>query len=241
MRPGPFVCAGLTDIGNQRPENQDTFAILRSAGLFLVCDGMGGHNDGAAAATMACQTIASVIQEAPRRTGDAAVKLLRGAIETANTAVGTLGRGKLRPGTTVAALLYTGQEVVLGHAGDSRIYRLRRGVLEQRTRDHSLANQLVDEKRLRLEDVAAFPHKNIITKALGTKAKVDPDVLLETLYPGDVFLLCSDGVDLDPRKLRRCLTLAPSDAVEAIKARTLEGDAPDNLTAVVVRFRGGVA
>jgi protein phosphatase len=162
--------------------------------------------------------------------------LLVGAIRAANRSVFRLGSGDRRPGTTVAAILWARDRFVVAHVGDSRVYRLRGGALTQLTRDHSLANQLVDQGRLQPEKAAEFPQRHILTRALGTRSDVVIDVQVAPALPGDVFLLASDGLEVINRAdIRAFLQLSPAAAVEGLIARSLAEGAPDNVTAIVAR------
>ena len=229
-----------TDAGAVRPHNEDCWTVEPERGLFVVCDGMGGHARGEAASSTACMTIREwVAARPPSHRLRIARDLLVGAIHEANRRVFRLGTGARRPGTTVAAMLWARDQAVVAHVGDSRVYRLRRGALVQLTRDHSLANQLVDQNRLRPEEAADFPRKHVITRSVGTHRDVDVDVQVVDVLPGDVFLLASDGLEvLGPREVRTCLELAPTAAVERLIARSVAEGAPDNVTVIVARAGG---
>lgn len=231
------VWAAKTHVGAVRLNNEDCFAVDPDRGLFVVCDGMGGHDRGELASSTACATIRDSVAAWPRssRVG-VARDLLVGAIHAANRRVHRLGSGERRPGTTVAAILRARDRFVIAHVGDSRVYRLRRGVLVQLTRDHSLANYLVDRGRLQPEMAADFPQRHVVTRALGTRSDVEIDVQVAPVLPGDVFLLASDGLEvLGPDDLRACLQLPPAAAVERLIARSLAEGAPDNVTVIVAR------
>ena len=240
---GAFTWDALTDIGLARHENQDAFAVAPERGLFAVCDGMGAHARGAAASVAACEAIRSVVAAAPRATrAETARALLSQAIHVANERVQGLGNGTRRPGTTVAALLVVGESVVIAHVGDSRVYRLRGGVLKQMTHDHSLMNYFLAQGLIRPEEAASHPQRNVITRALGMSATVEPDLAISVVRPGDVFLLCSDGLaPLGQEVVRWCLRMIPRRAVRELTRLTLAAGAPDNLTSVVVSFAGGAA
>jgi len=229
-----------TDAGAVRPQNEDCWTVEPERGLFVVCDGMGGHARGEVASSTACATIHDwVAARPPSHRLRVARDLLVGAIQEANRRVFRLGTGPRRPGTTVAAMLWARDQFVVAHVGDSRVYRLRRGALLQLTRDHSLANQLVDRHRLLPEEVADFPQRHVVTRAVGTHRDVDVDVQLASVLPGDVFLVASDGLEvLGPRDVRACLALSPAAAVERLIARSLAEGAPDNVTVIVARVGG---
>jgi PPM family protein phosphatase len=229
-----------TDVGAVRPRNEDCWTVEPDRGLFVVCDGLGGHARGDVASSTACTTIHEwVAARPPSHRLRVARDLLVGAIHEANRRVYRLGTGPRRPGTTVAAMLWARDQFVVAHVGDSRVFRLRRGALLQLTRDHTLANQLVDQNRLQPEEVADFPQRNIITRSVGTHRDVEVDVQVAPVLPGDVYLLASDGLDvLGPREVRTCLELPPTAAVERLIARSVAQGAPDNVTVIVARPGG---
>ena len=198
----PLRVGAKTHAGAVRPHNEDCFTVDPSRGLFVLCDGMGGHARGEVASSTACATIRDwVAAQPPSPPVGAARDVLVRAIHAANRSVFCLGTGERRPGTTVAAILSACDRFVVAHVGDSRVYRLRRGGLVQLTRDHSLVNDLVDQGRLQPEEVADFPLRHIVTRAVGTHPKVDVEVQVSSVLPGDVFLLATDGLEvLGPRR-----------------------------------------
>jgi serine/threonine protein phosphatase PrpC len=239
----PFVWAAKTDVGAVRGHNEDCHVVDPNLGLFVVCDGMGGHARGAVASSTACRTIRDgVASEPPSPRLRVARDVLVEAIHTANRRVLLLGSGDRRPGTTVAALLWAGGGFVIAHVGDSRVLRLRGGKLLQLTRDHSLANQLIDQHRLSPEEAASFPYRHVITRGLGLRQDVAIDVQASRLCYGDVFLVASDGLEvLGPEVVQGCLELRPTAAVNRLIARSLAAGAPDNVTVIVVRVERRLA
>jgi serine/threonine protein phosphatase Stp1 len=226
-----------THVGAVRANNEDCFAVDPDAGLFVVCDGMGGHESGEVASSTACAAIRDAVAAWPRSTSARAARdLLVGAIHAANRRVLRLGGGERRPGTTVAAILRARDRFVIAHVGDSRVYRLRGRELLQLTRDHTVANELVDNGRLRPDQAARVAQRHILTRAVGTHPNVEIDVQEVPAQPADVFLLASDGLEvLGPDEIRACLQLAPAAAVDQLIARSLEEGAPDNVTVIVAR------
>lgn len=188
--------AGLTDVGRSRARNEDHFTIDPEAGLAVVCDGMGGHAGG----DIASKTAIEVIRDTIRRDGkpgcDGAA-LVRSAVQQANQRLVGLNHQRGYPegrgmGTTVVGLWQPAgtSGVLVFHAGDSRLYRLRSGELRQLTRDHSLYQAWLDAG-----GHGQAPHRNIIIRALGTNTDVGPDVDAQAIAPGDLFLICSDGLN----------------------------------------------
>jgi len=143
-------------------------------------------------------------------------------------------------GTTFVGLLLLSRKAVVAHVGDSRAYRLRDGVLERLTRDHSLANHLVERGYLRPEDVATYPRRNVITRAIGTHESVEVDTRIVDIRPGDTFLLCSDGLhgEVPDREIADLLQQPglPTTVVGRLIDRAIEAGGNDNITAVLVRL-----
>ncbi|APR87998.1 Protein serine/threonine phosphatase PrpC, regulation of stationary phase [Minicystis rosea] len=232
----PHVWDAKTHVGAVRLNNEDCYAVDPGRGLFVVCDGMGGHDAGEVASATACATIRDwVAARPPSPSARVARQLLTGAIRAANRRVFGLGANERKPGTTAAAILWARDQFVIAHVGDSRVYRLRHDTLEQLTRDHSLANELVDQGRLAPEAVATYRHRNVLTRALGTRDAVDIAVQTVAVLPGDTFLVASDGLVLTPEAIGQCLQLSPAAAVDSLVGRTLAEGAPDNVTVVVAR------
>jgi serine/threonine protein phosphatase PrpC len=234
-----FEAAGKTDRGVERPHNEDAFAVLPEHGLFIVADGLGAHNAGEIASALAVETVRRTVEgaaalPASRRKG---LPLLVEAVERANAEIfAAAGRDpKLRGmGTTIAAALSAGRQVALAHVGDSRIYRLHRGILELLTTDHSLTNQ-----RLRSGDRSGA-RGSLITRALGTHPTVEVDTSSVTRQAGDLLLLCTDGlhgvVMHEEISDLLCECKDPDAAVERLVERANAKGGPDNVTAVVIRW-----
>ncbi|WP_431859750.1 PP2C family protein-serine/threonine phosphatase [Azospirillum sp.] len=256
----PMLTAGRTDIGRTRSRNEDSFGISGEAGLALVCDGMGGHAGGDVASRTAAEAIIDFVSEfqgtsiAPTGQTDAvavadvgvanAVSVVRSAVQLANQRLLELNRGRGFPdgrgmGTTVVGLCRVdpGDRLVAFHAGDSRLYRLRDGDLRQLTRDHSLYQHWLDQGGR-----GPAPQRNIILRALGTTPDVDPEVGVHAVRPGDLFLLCSDGLTgmLPDERIAAVLRTVPphglDEACERLIALANERGGHDNITVVLARF-----
>jgi protein phosphatase len=195
-----LTIAAQTDPGCDpaKAVNEDAFAASQAAcGTFLaVCDGMGGHDSGRVASTTAIQVLQSLIETAPP--DGASARFLRSILETAGRAVHALaapGDDEHRPGSTCVALLIGRAMPIVAHVGDSRAYRLRNGILERLTNDHSLVNDLVLAGVLSPSDAHNHPDAHRITRALGMSPHVVVDIReLADLLQNDCFLLCSDGL-----------------------------------------------
>ncbi len=224
----------LTDIGLHRKTNEDTFVVRPP--LYAVCDGMGGANAGEVASELAAETLAA---EVARGTP------LHAAAEAANAAVFQRAHENLEQtgmGTTLTAFVLEGRTARFAHIGDSRAYLLRDGELRQVSDDHSLVGEMVRDGRLTEEEAAVHPHRSILSRALGTEPQARIDEFVEDLLPGDVLLLCSDGLSgpVSADDIRVALTRSdPQQAAERLILEARRQGGPDNITAVVVRIDEG--
>jgi protein phosphatase len=196
-----------TDVGMVRSRNEDSVAIDGSRGLVVLADGMGGHNAGEVASGMATAVIMTETRNAldqrvyskvdPRPGQPEAQKLLRDNIEKANTAIYQIAQSQPHyagMGTTLVAALFHDNKVTVAHIGDSRLYRLRDEELKQLTKDHSLLQEQIDGGLITPEQVRESAHKNIVLRALGVDPAVEPEIHDYATLPGDIYLLCSDGL-----------------------------------------------
>lgn len=200
--------AALTDVGMKRSGNEDAYIVAEEFGLYVVCDGMGGHASGEVASEMTTNEVVNFMRgyfdgdtslpyEAEEGTS-LDERILSNSIQHANDKVYVSGMKdpKLEGmGTTIVAVKDAGEGLILGHVGDSRIYRYRAGSLEQLTRDHSLLNHKIDMGELKSEEeIKGFKHGNIIVRAIGLKDYVRPETQIVDRQPGDILILCSDGL-----------------------------------------------
>jgi protein phosphatase len=233
--------AAVTDTGRRRLRNEDAFVC--EPPLFAVADGMGGARAGEVAARLAAAALEEGADGA--RDGDALVALL----EEANRRIWersvadpeTAGMGAV---ATVALVDAGGEAVAIGHVGDSRAYLLRGGVLEQLTNDHSLVAELVESGVLTREEAERHPQRSAITRALGTEADVEIDSFTVAGEPGDVFLLCSDGLSsmVADEALAAAIEAAdrdPARAAEALVAAANARGGEDNITVVLFELLEG--
>ena len=199
----------MTDVGTVRAENQDCFlsAVLsppprederrgraESAVLAAVLDGMGGARGGEVASHMAADAFLDDITRASRRTAKGALKHATAAANSAVFACAEREEHLKGMGTTLAAVLAYDETIALAHVGDSRIYLYHAGSMLRLTRDHSYVQELIDAGRLAEEEARHSRHKNLITRAVGTRASVEADVALSYWEEGDKLLLCTDGL-----------------------------------------------
>ncbi|AVO53041.1 PP2C family serine/threonine-protein phosphatase [Ectopseudomonas mendocina] len=231
--------AARTDTGKVRARNEDAFLALPEQGLWVVADGMGGHQNGA----LASRLIVEHLAELPEGSFDQRLAELRQCLHRLNHRLGqeltvTAERTDTVIGSTVVALLLEGERAVCVWAGDSRCYLWRASRLYQLSRDHSLVQQLIDEQGLAPQEAARHPAAHALTRAIGASETLQLDILELDVLPGDVFLLCSDGLyqGVPADELGACLNLpSPHLAVERLFQRALDGPARDNLSAVVIR------
>ncbi|CAB4914249.1 unannotated protein [freshwater metagenome] len=229
--------AERTDTGRQRRANEDAF--LARAPLFAVADGMGGAQAGEVAAQLAVETLA---QGLPSGSGTVEQRLGQAARE-ANARIHQLSRtddARAGMGTTLTALHVGEGDITIVHVGDSRCYRLRDGVFERLTSDHSLVEELVRQGRLSPEEAEDHPQRSIITRALGPELDVEPDGQTLRGRSGDVYLLCSDGLtsmvpEVEVGELVAGATSLRDAALRLIDAANTAGGR-DNITVVLLRL-----
>jgi protein phosphatase len=230
---------GCTHVGLRRAHNEDQWIARPDIGLFAVCDGVGGHAAGEVASLLAAEHIGALADRAAQATG--VERQLRYAIEDVNSVIFREGRADpARTGmaTTIAALWIDHGRAVIAHVGDSRVYRLRDGSLDQLTLDHSLVGDGVRLGLLTPQQADLQPPSSIITRCLGSRDDVDVEVSATPVEPGDRFILCSDGLsDLVPKaQLRRIAKVNPSgaEATRQLVLAALDAGGYDNITVVVV-------
>jgi serine/threonine protein phosphatase PrpC len=242
--------AELSDVGLRRSNNQDSFGFVlaateeswqRRGHLFMVADGMGAHAAGELASKMAVDTVSHSYHKLPDAS---APEALRKAISEANHSIhsrGEANRDFRGMGTTCSALLILPQGAVVGHVGDSRVYRLRGNRYEQLSADHSLVWEMMANNKLTEKEVPNYIPKNIITRSLGPSESVQVD--LEGPFPlveGDTFLLCSDGLSgpvPDAEMAAALATLPPQEAVRVLVDLANLRGGPDNITVLVIRVK----
>jgi protein phosphatase/serine/threonine-protein phosphatase Stp1 len=224
----------VTDRGTVRPHNEDAFVDLPQLGLFAVADGAGGHAAGEVASGMLAEALAALPAALGPSEALAHIRLAVVAVHTALQAEAARRGDAMIASTLVILLVRSGHFAALW-AGDSRIYLLRAGTLSQITRDHSLVQALLDEGAITPQQALAHPQANVITRAIG--APDDDGELDKTIglaKPGDIFLLCSDGLTKVLDDSRIALLMASPDPAQTLIQAALAGGARDNVTAVVV-------
>jgi PPM family protein phosphatase len=238
-----ILSAAASHTGKIRSSNQDSGSVGNH--LFIVADGMGGHAGGDVASALAIRHLTG-LDRSYQTAEEAREELYRGIMDAGQALSQAVAEHPelTGMGTTLSGMVRVGNQVVIAHIGDSRIYRLRDGLLEQITSDHTFVQRLVDSGRITPEEAAVHPRRSVLMRVLGD-VDVEPEVdthILDTL-DGDRWLLCSDGLSgyVSEREIAEIL-LATDDAEEAcdklIQASLSEG-APDNVTAIVVHVESG--
>lgn len=240
---------GLSDVGRRREGNEDEFRFDEGLGLYAVADGMGGHAAGEVASRLAVETLVETVRrlrgENPTADVLQASEQLREAMDVANQRICEeilVHEEQRGMGTTVAALLAIDEKAVIGHVGDSRVYLLRGGELHRLTSDHSWVNEQVKLGLLSDDAAQRHPMRNIVTRALGSRVDVVVDLALEPMRRGDVFLLCSDGLNtmIEDDEIREILTAhgdRPEEACRALVAAANARGGEDNTTVIVLSVR----
>lgn len=234
-----YTAAALTDRGRKRSSNEDAFGVSVEHGVYVVCDGMGGAAGGEVASAMAVDELMRLLTAQPEPPHSEKAEQ---AILSANKAILLRSQRDSRlagMGTTLVALIAAESNLWILNVGDSRCYRLRNSNLEQITLDHSLVEEQVREGRMTPAEALRSPLRNMITRALGTQACVTPDTFALEPEPGDLFLLCSDGLtrELTDPLIESLLSIdLPLDELCArlIKAANKAGG-HDNITCLLVR------
>ncbi|WP_310192414.1 PP2C family protein-serine/threonine phosphatase [Pseudomonas hunanensis] len=240
MASRPWLSAARSEPGKVRQRNEDAFLNCPEHGLWAVADGMGGHKGGDIASQL---IVASLAEMSTEGSFDERLTGLRQCLHWLNRRLGqeltiTADRGDSIMGSTVVALLLEGNRAACIWAGDSRCYLWRGQRLYQLSKDHSLQQRLIDEQQMSAEQAQAHPAATALTRAVGGCEHLTLDILELRVYPGDTFLLCSDGLyqGLGCDTLGTALSLAsPQLALKRLFDSALRGRARDNLTAVVIR------
>ncbi|MGB7263939.1 MAG: Stp1/IreP family PP2C-type Ser/Thr phosphatase [Terracidiphilus sp.] len=235
-----YAAAAVTDRGRKRPSNEDAFAYSVEHGVFVICDGMGGAAAGEIASSLA---VDEVMQRLTSRNPENAFPAeAEVAVAAANQAIFTRAERSQKlsgMGTTLVTLLVQERHAWLINVGDSRGYRLRNSHLEQITVDHSLVEEQMRMGRMSQQEALHSPLRNVITRALGTQNCVSPDVFELEVEPGDLFLLCSDGLtrELSDPLIESMLQLdlPLADLCARLIAAANQAGGHDNITCLLVR------
>jgi len=241
-----IICTSGTDVGKERSNNEDAYLVDEALGLYVVCDGMGGHQYGEIASANATgfirEGLAEQAAELQRfRAGETTTKevraLLKSVLEAANAKLREMVASDASlegMGTTAVVVLVVGHHAFLGHVGDSRVYLYREDTVHPLTEDHSIGSEVQKKTSLPRE------YRSALTRALGVHDSVEPDVLSFDLFPGDAVLLCSDGLYsyYTPRKLREVFAENGVGNTEQVLRTLIDGalerGGRDNITGVLL-------
>lgn len=248
-----------TDPGMVRSHNEDSVAQEPACGLVVLADGMGGYNAGEVASGIAVSVVATEIghrlQEASPVDRDAetgeelGVALLRSNIRKANASIYQASQSQPQyagMGTTIVSGLFYDNRVAVGHVGDSRMYRLRDETLEVVTRDHSLLQEQIDSGMISAEDARQSRNKNLVTRAVGIDAEVEPEIHVYDVQVGDIYLLCSDGLNdmLEDGDIEATLYAMQGNlplAAEQLIQMANDNGGRDNVSVILVKVKGDFA
>jgi PPM family protein phosphatase len=237
-----YTAAAVTDRGRKRPSNEDAFGFSVEHGVYVVCDGMGGAAAGEIASSLAVDEVLRLLKGRNQESEPQLPAAAESAVTAANEAIFSRAQRNHRlngMGTTLVVMATQEQHVWVLNIGDSRCYLMRRGKLEQLTLDHSLVEEQVRLGRMTPREALQSPLKNVITRALGTQSQVTPDIFEFEAEPGDIFLLCSDGLtrelpDNTIQTLLDCNLPLESMASRLVEAAKKAGG-HDNITCMLVR------
>jgi protein phosphatase len=253
----PMLIQGAvkTDIGKVRSQNEDAFGFFPESALYVVADGMGGLVGGHTASTLAVETMLRSLQETQDE--DLTPLTLEGrisvggrrlflAVQQANSRVFEAGRENPRlngMGTTIAAVFFDNRERLASicHVGDSRVYRVRDGNIEQLTEDHSLVQQLFREGKINRQELKISPHRNVLTQAVGVQPMVSPTLRVEEPRPEDIFIICSDGMHgvVEPEEILQVVRREGTDLqtmCDTLVNLANDRGGRDNSTVLILRY-----
>lgn len=249
-----YVAAARTDVGRKRQGNEDSLCVAPDLGLYVVADGMGGHAAGEVASRLAVDTILEWMQKylggadlailgQPIATCSREAAFLLSSLQVANRMIFDAAQGRREyrgMGTTLVSVLAVNDNVTLAHVGDSRIYRIRDDRIVQLSRDHSVVQQQVDRGILSAEEAHESQYRHLITRALGLKESVEVDLTEEPVLPGDILLLCSDGLSdlLEDEEILAIVREHAEDlekACQALVDRANYKGGDDNITALLIQ------
>ena len=245
-----------TDVGKVRDHNEDNFLVDKKLSLFMVADGMGGHAAGEVASAIAVRTVHEELKREKDLINDYVnggtgghkvtpkdiVALLEHAVQRACAKIheeAQADTAKRGMGTTLSCILVMNHQGFIAHVGDSRIYMMRDGRVQQVTEDHTVFNELIKRGKLSREQIEKVAHKNAITRAVGVYERVEVDTLVIEVLPGDTFVLASDGLTgylSAPEELHDHLMLDGDAAAKSLITLANERGGKDNITAVIVKL-----
>lgn len=251
--------ASATDPGRVRSHNEDSIGTDPGIGLAVLADGMGGYNAGEVASGIAVAVVSTEVKRALNGAGplrasapadrSVAEWVLRENAAKANTSIFEAARSQPQyagMGTTLVVALFFDNSLCVAHIGDSRLYRLRGDSFEQVTRDHSLLQEQIDSGMITKEAAKLSQNKNLVTRALGIDAEVDTEVHVYETQPGDIYLLCSDGLSdmVDDEDIHLTLSSLQANlqlAADQLVQQANDNGGRDNISVVLIKVKGDFA
>jgi serine/threonine protein phosphatase PrpC len=237
-----LAMSGISHPGRVRGENEDSFVTQPEIGVAVLADGMGGHQAGEVASRMAVDLIAAELAAVPATATLPDGSAIVAAVRKANAAIHRAA--ETHPayqgmGSTVVVALFHHDHLHIGHVGDSRVYLLRNHRLTQLTKDHSVVQELVNRGLFTPEEARQSLAKNLVTRALGTEAVIEPELTDTVVEHGDIYLLCSDGLTdvVSDAQISEIVTAAAGDmdvAARRLVDKANEHGGPDNISVVLV-------
>ncbi len=237
-----FDCWYLTDKGLRRESNQDSCLVNKDLGVFIVADGMGGHSGGEVASAMAVEVLEECLlaenakQKSPR-------EIIQHGYEEASRRIFDKASNEnpelLGMGTTMVMAYIRDKHIYIGNVGDSRCYLFKKPYIWQITEDHSLINEQLRAGIMSEEQIRQMIGKNVITRSVGFEREVYPDVIEREIIPGEIYLLCSDGLSglVNDHKISEILAQnTPDKAVQKCVEQALANGGHDNVTVMIVQF-----
>jgi len=251
-----YAAVAKTDVGRKRQGNEDSFCVAPRLGLYVVADGMGGHAAGEVASRLAVETIREWLEKylggadvaiagQPTDTCSREANILLNSIQQANQVIFDTAQGRREyrgMGTTLVSVLAVNDSVALAHVGDSRIYQIRDDQIIQLSHDHSVVQQQVDRGILSPDEAHESQYRHLITRALGLKESVEVDLVEHPVLPGDILLLCTDGLSdlLEDEEILAIVREHSDDlekACQALVDRANYKGGDDNITALLIQAR----
>lgn len=234
-----------SDIGKARELNQDYYYISspeETIDLYILADGMGGYKGGEVASRLATESAKKYIYDNFNQTEkqkEDILKLIKDAMIYSNMVVYEKSKENKElegMGTTLEVCLIYNNKAYIGHIGDSRIYRIRKGVMRRLTKDHSYVQQLIEDGKITREEANTHPKKNMLTKALGCTPYVEPDIRARNIEKNDILIMCSDGLTnmVKEEQIYETIKDNPSTAAEELIKQANDAGGYDNITVVII-------
>ena len=233
-----------TDVGNVRKMNQDYYYVSEDGTINILADGMGGYTGGEVASKLATESAVKYLKEHFNKNNDyqkeEILDIIKKAIEYANNEVYKKSKEieeLEQMGTTFEICLIYRNRAYIAHIGDSRIYRIRKGIMRRITKDHSYVQTLVEDGTITKEQAEHHPEKNMLMKALGCEEKIEPDVMVKGFLKDDIILICSDGLTnmVPEEKIQEIIETDFENSSDRLLKKAKENGGLDNITLIVIK------